>query len=323
MFLHANLPTMLAAKNLPAFAAGTECEYLIYTTPHDAAELKRSPAFARLRSILSVTLRLFKPSRTKNPIALHHNIWRQATKRAGRQGAFIVLMPPDVLWANGSFASLLGALKTGKTAIFMTYPRVVSETIVPAMAKQFVPDADGSSSISATDLMALAMTHIHPLMAAYSRFSTHFPVHPKMILWPVEGDGFVLRLLARELFCFQPGRYALNAQSLLSKLPPSEEIQVFCDSREFLGLSLTPLWKDMEWYLKRRQLDPLFVGRWWISYDSPVNDYISTFNLRFTCGLRDEFSLASSGAASTRYAHSLSNSTRVCSHTLEVARNWS
>ena len=71
-------------------------------------------------------------------------------------------------------------------------------------------------------------------------------------------------------------------------MPPDNEIHVFRDSREFLGVSFTPLWKDMEWYLARRQLDPLFVGRWWIDYDSPMNDYLSTINLRFTCGTADE-----------------------------------
>jgi hypothetical protein len=66
------------------------------------------------------------------------------------------------------------------------------------------------------------------------------------------------------------------------------EIYVFCDSREFLGISFTPLWKDMEWYLAPRRLDPLFVRRWWIDYDSPMNDRLSTLNLRFTCGTADE-----------------------------------
>ncbi len=170
----------------------------------------------------------------------------------------------------------------------MTYPRVVSETIVPTMAARFARSADQSVTVPASDMMALAVTHIHPLMAAYSRSASHFPVHPEMVLWPIEGDGFLLRLLARELFCFEPGRYPLNPQSLLVHLPPAQDIHVFRDSREFLGVSLTPLWKDMEWYLRRSRLDPLFAGRWWIYYDSPVNDHVSAFNLRFTCGKADE-----------------------------------
>ena len=36
-------------------------------------------------------------------------------------------MPPDVAWADGSFACLRAALEAGKRALFMTYPRVVSE----------------------------------------------------------------------------------------------------------------------------------------------------------------------------------------------------
>ena len=288
MFADANLPTMLAPGNLPALAAGIDCEYLIYTTAKDAAEIKRDPAFERLQSLLPVTLKVFMPSKTKHPITLHHDIWRQATKHARRREACILLMPPDVAWADGSFARLRIAFEAGKRAMFMAYPRVVSETFVPAVIRQFRRGADQSAIISAPELMALAMTHIHPLMAAYSRFSTHFPIHPEMILWPVEGDGFLLRLLARELFCFEPGRYQLNAKSLLAQRPPDKEIQVFRDSREFLGVSLTPLWKDMEWYLRRSRIDPLFTGRWWITYDSPLSDYISAFDLRFTCGKGDE-----------------------------------
>jgi hypothetical protein len=288
IFVDANLPTMLSPGNLPALAAEVDCEYLVYTTSKDALQMTRNRAFQRLRSIMPVSLKLFNPSKTKNIFSLQHEIWRAATEHARRQQAFILLMPPDVGWADGSFASLRAVLAAGKHAIFMTYPRVVSETIVPALSERFPQNANEAIVIPTKDMMALAITHIHPLMAAYDRATTHFPIHPEMILRPIEGDGFLLRLLARELFCFEPGRYPLNAQSLLAQVPHDSEIHVFRDSREFLGVSFTPLWKDMEWYLARRRLDPLFVGRWWIDYDSPMNDRLSMFNLRFTCGTADE-----------------------------------
>ena len=75
------------------------------------------------------------------------------------------------------------------------------------MAEHFPLNADQARTIAARDMMTLAITHIHPLMAAYDRAGAYFPIHPEMILWPIEGDGFLLRLLARELFCFEPGRY--------------------------------------------------------------------------------------------------------------------
>jgi hypothetical protein len=180
--------------------------------------MNRHPAFQRLRSIVSVSLKLFTPSKTRNIFNLHHEIWRKATEHARQRQAFILLMPPDVAWADGSFARLRDALTSGKRAIFMTYPRVVSETIVPAMTERFPRDERQAMIIPPKELMALAITHIHPLMAACDRAATNLPMHPEMILWPIEGDGFLLRLLARELFCFEPGRYPLNARSLLAQI---------------------------------------------------------------------------------------------------------
>ncbi len=288
MFLDANLPTMLAPGNLPALATGIDCEYFVYTTAKDAAEIRGNPAFERLQALLPVTLKLFTPSKTKHPITLHHDIWRQATEHARQRGAFILFMPPDVAWADGSFARLRAALEAGKRAIFMAYPRVVSETFVPAMIERSSPGADQSLAIPAPEMMTLTIRHLHPMMAAYSRSSKQFPIHPEFVLWPIEGDGFLIRLLARELFCFEPGRYPLNAQSLLDVLPPAEEIHVFRDSRQFLGVSFTPLLNDADWYLRNDHLEPLLVGRWWLQYESPINDFISTCNLRFTCGTGDE-----------------------------------
>jgi hypothetical protein len=288
MFLDVNLPTLLAPGNLPTLAAGLDCEYLVYTTRQDADLMMRSRAFDRLRSLMGVSFKLFEPSKTQHPIALQTDIWLAATGYARRRGAFMLFMPPDVAWADGSFAQLRAALEGGKRAIFMTYPRVTSETIVSALIERFPRNSDDAIIIPPNDMMALTIAHIHPLMGAHARSAMHFSVHPEMVLWPIEGDGFLLRLLARELFCFEPGGYPLNQNSLLARMPPTDEIHVFADSREFLGISFTPFWKDMEWYLRRRPLDPLFVGRWWTNYDSPVNDYISAVDFRFTCGRGSE-----------------------------------
>ena len=131
---------MLSPGNFPALAAGIDCEYLVYTTSKDALQMTRNRAFQQLRSIVPLSLRLFMPSRTQNIFSLQHEIWRAATKHARRRGAFILLMPPDVAWADGSFACLRATIEAGKRALFMTYPRVVSKSIGPAMAEHFPLD---------------------------------------------------------------------------------------------------------------------------------------------------------------------------------------
>src|SRR3954471_13792296 len=129
MFLDANLRTMLAPGNLPAFADNVDFEYLVYTTPADARRMSEHPAFARLKASTAVTIELFMPEDVSNPIGLHHEVWGKAIDRARAHGSFIVMMPPDVVWADGSFDRLGNALVSGKHAIFMTYPRVTSETL--------------------------------------------------------------------------------------------------------------------------------------------------------------------------------------------------
>jgi hypothetical protein len=56
--------------------------------------------------------------------------------RSAKAGAIV---SPDVAWADGSFARLRNALTSGKRAIFMTYPRVVSgvpgDGMSPAQAR--------------------------------------------------------------------------------------------------------------------------------------------------------------------------------------------
>lgn len=284
MFLNANLPTLLAAGNLPRFVQQVDCEYLIHTTFADAERMEASDSFRELRKLLKVTVKINRYSAVRNPIGMHHKAWAIGARLARRRNAFVLLMPPDVVWADGTFAALGAALQAGKKAIFMTYPRVVSESLVPEMRQRFLTAGDSACAVPPREMMALAMRNLHPLMMAYLRDCPHFPIHAEMIMWPVPGDGFLLRLLARELFCYRPGEFSTNRLSLLSESPPAAEVHLFDDSMEFLGLSLTPLWKDVQWYLERRPLDAVDVARWWVLYDSPVNDWLASRDLRFHCG---------------------------------------
>jgi hypothetical protein len=288
MFLNANLPTLLAPGNLPRFVQQVNCEYLIHTTFADAERMEASESFRQLRTLLKVTVKINRYAAVRNPIGMHHKAWAIGARLARRRNAFVLLMPPDVVWADGTFAALGAALEAGKKAIFMTYPRVVSESLVPEMRQRFPADGDSACSVPPKEMMTLAMRNLHPLMMAYLRDCPHFPIHAEMVMWPVPGDGFLLRLLARELFCYRPGEYSINRLSLLSEAPPDSEVHLFDDSMEFLGLSLTPLWKDVQWYLERRQLDPIDVARWWVLYDSPINNRLASRDLKFRCGNASE-----------------------------------
>jgi hypothetical protein len=192
-------------------------------------------------------------------------------------------MPPDVAWSDGSFQYLTKLLADGYAAIFMTYLRVVSETFVPA-ARQRLDSSGMTLALSGRDLVALSLRHVHPLMAAHMHDSPYFPVHPEMLVWPVAGEGVAIRCLAREMFLFDPNRIDISRQLLVGGGFDRGLLKFVDDSDDLYAISLAPLGKDVEWHMTPEPADLMSVARWWLAYDSPVNDTIASTCLRWHQG---------------------------------------
>jgi hypothetical protein len=287
MFLSVNLPTLLAPGNLPSFARLVPTRYRIYTTAADRDTMRRSRLLAELKRFVELEIVEIPQAGTADPIATHHRLWGQSMAEAAEQGALTVLMPPDVLWSDGSFTHVARAIAAGKSAIFMTYLRVISETFVSEFLDASAPPAR-IRAIASRPLLDMALRHLHPVIAAYRRDGGRFPRHAEMVIWPVPGDGFLLRMLARELFVLDPRRFKLSPHQLLRDPPDVGDVHVVTDSDDLLALSLTPFLKDAAWYASPRRLDTGAIARWWLEYDSPANELIAAHNLRFHLGNADD-----------------------------------
>lgn len=281
--LELNLPTLLAEGNLPAFCAAADVGYVILTRAADVETIRRSPVIAAVSRLMPVDIRVIADSETENPIAAHQRAWARATEEAKQTGRYVLFMPPDVAWSDGSFRHLARLLDDGYAALFMTYLRVVAETFAPA-ARRHLDPADLRLALPARALVALSLRHVHPLMAAHMRDSPYFPVHPEMVVWPVPGEGLAVRCLARELFLFDPGRIDISQQLLVGGGFDRRMLRFVDDSDDLYAVSLAPLGKDVEWHLVPGPPDPLAVARWWLIYDSPVNDVIASSFLRWHAG---------------------------------------
>src|SRR2546425_9283973 len=209
-----NLPTLLSPQNLPALARRYPMTYRLYTRRSDVERLMTSPAMEEIARLMRVEVEILSEERLSNPIATHQWAWEQARDAARASGQFILFLPPDVAWADGSLASAAELLDAGRKAILMTYLRVVSDTFVPALDKQ-CQRANGAMTIAGPDMVTLALHHLHPLMAAYCHDSPYFPVHGEMVLWPVRGEGVLVRVLAREMFLYDPRAITLTPQGLM------------------------------------------------------------------------------------------------------------
>src|SRR5258708_4181263 len=260
VFLDVNLPSLLASGNLEAFAKRHRVTYRIQTSHEDVARIEASPAYVRAKDLVDCRVIGRTIPRSIDPIAMHHMLWRAGIEDARRAGAMVLLVPPDVIWSSNAFGNVAELVASGKTAIFMTYVRVVSETAVDAVRARFRHPTTGIIDAPSRALVQLAMDHIHPLTLTYVRDSPNFPVHPEFILWPVEREGYLMRVLVREMFAYDPRQYDLNEQALLAHRPAADDVHYITDSDELFSLSLAPFEKDVEWYAAPQRLDPLKVG---------------------------------------------------------------
>jgi len=275
VYLDANLPSLLAPENLPAFAKKHRVTYRILTSKRDIPRIEASPAFQRARSIVPFELVACPVEDSSDPIAMHHQLWRRSIAEARNANAMILFVPPDVIWANGALGHVADLFEQGKRAVFMTYMRVVSETCIPEARRRYLA-ADGATiEASSRDLVRLCFEHIHPLALTYLHDSPHFPIHPELILWPVSGEGYLMRVLVREMFAYDPKLISLNQQALPANVPDPDLMHYINDSDDLFSLSLTPLTKDVNWYSGLQSLNPIKIGSWWLAYDSPANDIVA------------------------------------------------
>jgi len=281
VFLDVNLPTLLAPGNMPALAKRHEIAYQLHVRSSEVARITDAETFRRLAALVPVDLRIIRDERQlDDPIAAHTDFWRSAIEEARRAGQFALLMPPDVLWSDGSLAHVADLLDQGKLALFTALPRVASNSFLPAFHAQFGRSPD-RVAMSGRDLMALCFDHLHPLMAAHARSSEYFPTHAEMVVWPIEKEGLAVRLFGRELFVFDPARVRLNHLQLVADPVPWSSLHTITDSDLLFAVSLAPLGKDIGWYCARRRVRSLDIARWSLMFDSPANDYIAGARIRW------------------------------------------
>jgi hypothetical protein len=280
-FLRLNLPTLMANGNFPNLSNAFQIEYLIYTKKEDLYKLTKSKLIEQLSSIANVKYIFLEDSSLSDPIRVHHTCWNLAIKQAGDENAYILLMPPDVAWSKNSFTYVASQLQSGKTAIFMTYLRVEDKSFMREFSRFSHALNPDSVELSGNELVEIALKCLHPLMAAYLRNSNFFPRHPEMMLWAVSGEGLLCRLLARELFIFNPKQFSLNSSNLVASVDSIDKLVVAKDSDELFAVSLATLNQEFDWYFLPLQADPFAIGKWWRDYDSRIADFLSATKIRW------------------------------------------
>ena len=253
---------------------------MIYTSATDRGKIDTAAEIEALRQYTDVEIETLDTDMLENPIEAHHAAWEMAVERARSERNFVMLMPPDTAWSENSMASVARAIDAGYKAIFQTFLRAETNSFVSAV-DDYRAKERGSISIPGKTLVDLCFQCLHPLMAAYLRYSEYFPSHAEMVIWPIPKEGVLVRVLAREMFLFDPSAVRTTKNCLMAEPPKPGEAKFFDDSDELFAVSLAEFGKDAVWHRYPRVADPIEIASWCLLYDSPSNDFISSHTIKW------------------------------------------
>ena len=127
--LRVTLPCLLAPGNLPALSNLNESRLVFLTTPEDAARIQASPAFTRIKELVTPIFPdcpwLKRPIPYRLKAARGH---QEGAKLAIANHGICIYLAPDFVLSDGSLSHLLRAAGSGKEAVMIAVPRVVRES---------------------------------------------------------------------------------------------------------------------------------------------------------------------------------------------------
>jgi hypothetical protein len=281
VFLKFNIPSLLAPGNIPKVCAVQQGRYVIFTRRSDAKRIASSDAYARLSRHLPVELEAL-PDRVfaGNPHVIHVELWSRAAKSAAERGEWIALIAPDTITANDALDHLADQFAAGKSVVYGLPLRVTEHTFM-ADIERFGDHADGVWVIPPRALMRRAFENLSPLYACYLRNGRRFGDHPEFILYPVPGEGLVLRIFVHHGLALDPARLQLMDMLAPRGTISAAEVGFVADSDRFASVSLTPISHQSDWFRERRPFSFLEAARLWNRINNAAGPYLSRQSFLF------------------------------------------
>lgn len=267
IFLDAALPSILAQRNIPEIAKRHELIYRFYTTQQDQIDQSTHPLIKLLSH--DATVEFATPLGTETPRADHHVHWiHRAATEARQAGAVLIIVPPDTMWNDGSFAFIARAFEAGKKAVITSLTQVVEETLIPEAQARFQPSPDAPLTVSGPDLVALSLRHLHPVTALTLPESPHGrPAIDKY--WTVPREGLVGKHSQREMTAFDPRQMPMTFLWYPNDTQ-GDDIEFAHDSDDITMLSLDPLHKSFPTYILDHHVTSADIAR---MSQHPLNDF--------------------------------------------------
>jgi hypothetical protein len=264
LFLEASLPTQLAPGNLPAVASRSGTTFKLYTTADDVPRLSRSASYRQLTRLMPTEIIPIEVDPAVSCFDILTSCHKAAIKDAAAKGAAMVILAPDLVFADGTFRKLAESVDAGKRAVLTSSVRLSRETFVPALVGRGVR-SDAPIKITNREMVDLALEHLHPVSKA--SFWPPREIWPPNAYWSVGREGFVARSFHMHPLMVVPGKGNVRFSStvdvgLVDRLcrRPSD-IHIVQDSDEMCLFEISPEQYGLDG-LRPEPLDTQGLKKW-------------------------------------------------------------
>lgn len=250
LWLDVCLRSELFPNNMPAFK-GTDSIYTIYTTKKEAELIRAADSFKELSSIMKTQIfyieDIVDPDfLTKNKYTAMSDCHAHFIRSTQHEDSGLIIMSPDGVWSDYSFANVLKIAQTGKRLITVVGPRTNKETLLPEYLEKF----GAKGPVGARDLVEIGIRNLHPEVECTFWHSKMQNNHPSWVLWKVGDEGVLNRAFHLHPIFIRPIRRDITSNGtidgnyVLQACPDSKDVYIVTDSDEMFHVELSPPWKD-------------------------------------------------------------------------------
>lgn len=201
-FVDIVLPSLLAEGNLGTCKDSSGELYYIYTSHDDIERLVSSPAIKRLRTLLEVVVSTFDPGDAYQPDdrPAYWEAWQQVSRIyqktaqiSAKNGAALMLLSPDEVFADGGIRSIRRIAENGKKVIIINGLAARYSTIVPVLKRDYLDQDAAVLTVTPRELARLGREHMHEYNELQIWGNPVRQNDSGTFIFEVEGEGLIMR----------------------------------------------------------------------------------------------------------------------------------
>ncbi len=255
LYVDLTLPTNLSPGNLPALSERARVTYHIHASLSSERMIREAAIFAELRRVAEVEFHQIPESVVQGARSSYEvltSCHRRSLAVAQQRDECLVILSPDAIWSDGSFARLHELALSGIRAVMMSAPRVQKDHFLSALeaSDEFLLGTRECVTISSRKLVALTLEHLHPYSDALFWREESLCPWPSQLFWRVGRRGLLARCFHLHPLMIRPQRWTrkipetIDGRFIAKAVPDINRIHVVTDTDEIAACELTG---DVDW----------------------------------------------------------------------------